>query len=92
MSATFGETQSSLKDIGLSLSGNLAAIAHVLALDEILKNTFAKFAFKNCEAASYRSLITLADAAASARRRHCSPPCSTRNSPWRAGSTNIMRN
>ncbi len=60
--ATFGETHSTLKDIGLSISGNLAAIAHVFAPDEILKNTFANFAFENFEAASYKSLITLADA------------------------------
>jgi ferritin-like metal-binding protein YciE len=61
--ATFGETQSSLKDIGLSISGNLAAIAHVFAPDNIPKNTFANFASENFEAASYKSLIMLADAA-----------------------------
>lgn len=33
-----------------------------MALDEILKNTFANFAFENFEATSYKSLITLADA------------------------------
>ena len=51
-----------LKDAALTLSGNLAALAHVFAPDEILKNSFANFAFENFEAASYKSLITLADA------------------------------
>jgi ferritin-like metal-binding protein YciE len=58
----FGESHSALKDIALSLTGNLAAIAHVFAPDEILKNSFANFAFENFEAASYKSLITLAEA------------------------------
>lgn len=58
----FGTQRSLLKDLGLSLSGNMAAIAHVFAPDEILKNTFANFAFENFEAAAYKSLITLAEA------------------------------
>jgi ferritin-like metal-binding protein YciE len=58
----FDESHSALKDAALTLSGNLAAIAHVFAPDEILKNTFANYAFENFEAASYTSLITLADA------------------------------
>ena len=60
--AGFNETHSTLKDIGLALSGNMAALAHVFAPDEILKNSFANFAFENFEAAAYKSLITLADA------------------------------
>jgi ferritin-like metal-binding protein YciE len=58
----FGESRSLLKDAALTVSGNLAAVAHVFAPDEILKNTFANFAFENFEAASYTSLIALADA------------------------------
>jgi len=57
-----GEQRSLLKDAALTLSGNLAALAHVFAPDEILKNSFANFAFENFEAASYTSLIALADA------------------------------
>lgn len=57
-----GEQRSVLKEAGLSLSGNLAALAHVFAPDEILKNHFANFAFENFEAASYKSLITVAEA------------------------------
>jgi ferritin-like metal-binding protein YciE len=60
--AGLGETHSVVKDVALSISGNLAAIAHVFAPDEILKNSFANFAFENFEAASYTSLIALADA------------------------------
>lgn len=58
----FGESASKLKDIVLTISGNAAAIAHVFAADEILKNSFANFAFENFEAAAYTSLIALADA------------------------------
>jgi ferritin-like metal-binding protein YciE len=60
--ASFGESASALKDIALSISGNMAAIAHVFTPDEVVKNSFANFAFENFEAAAYTSLITLADA------------------------------
>lgn len=60
--AGFGETHSVLKDAALSFTGNMAALAHVFAPDEILKNSFANYAFENFEAASYKSLLTLADA------------------------------
>jgi len=56
------ESRSWLKDTALTVSGTLAAIAHVFAPDEILKNSFANSAFENFEAASYTSLIALADA------------------------------
>lgn len=58
----FRETHSAVKDFALSISGNLAALAHVFAPDEILKNSFANYAFENFEAASYTSLIALAEA------------------------------
>jgi ferritin-like metal-binding protein YciE len=60
--AEFDADPSKLKDIFLSISGNMAAIAHVPAADEILKNSFANYAFENFEIASYTSLLTLADA------------------------------
>src|SRR3954468_8872375 len=50
---SLGESASALKDTALSLSGNMAAIAHTFAPDEILKNSFANFAFENFEAATY---------------------------------------
>ena len=59
---SFNESRSMLKDAALTFSGNMAALGHVFAPDEILKNSFANFAFENFEAASYKSLITIADA------------------------------
>ena len=58
---SLGESRSVLKDNALSLTGNLAAFAHSLTQDEILKNSIANFAFENFEIASYKSLIQLAD-------------------------------
>ncbi|UZK67792.1 ferritin-like domain-containing protein [Sphingomonas sp. M1-B02] len=52
---------SALKDLGLSLTGSMAAITHSIAGDEILKNSFANYAFENFEIAAYKSLITLAE-------------------------------
>lgn len=57
----FDAKPSALKDLGLSISGNMAALAHVFAPDEILKNSFANYAFENFEIASYTGLLTLAD-------------------------------
>lgn len=57
----FDASHSIVKDATLALGGNLAALAHVFAPDEIIKNSFANFAFENFEAASYTSLITVAD-------------------------------
>jgi ferritin-like metal-binding protein YciE len=60
-----GESHSSLKDAALSLGGNLAALGHAFAGDEVLKNSFADLAFENFEIASYKSLLTLAEAGGS---------------------------
>jgi ferritin-like metal-binding protein YciE len=59
---TFGEDRSILKDMATQISGNLAAIAHSVMPDEILKNHFANHAFENFEIASYESLIAMAEA------------------------------
>ena len=56
-----GESHSSLKDAAMSFGGNLAAMGHALASDEILKNSFANFAFENFEIASYSALIVMAE-------------------------------
>jgi len=61
---SLGERHSSLKDMALNMVGNMAALSHVLAPDEILKNSFVNFAFEHFEIASYRSLLALADAGA----------------------------
>jgi ferritin-like metal-binding protein YciE len=56
------EDHSSLKDMALSLTGSMAAMGHTMAGDEILKNSFANFAFENFEMAAYKSLLTVAEA------------------------------
>lgn len=58
---SLAEDRSALKDMALSLSGAMAALGHTVAGDEILKNSFANFAFENFEIAAYRSLITVAE-------------------------------
>jgi ferritin-like metal-binding protein YciE len=57
----FGESHSALKDAGLSFMGNMAAMAHTVAPDEVIKNTLANFAFEHFEIAAYKSLLTLAE-------------------------------
>lgn len=47
--------------MALSLAGGMAAMSHSLAGDEILKNSFANYAFEHFEIASYKSLLTLAE-------------------------------
>jgi ferritin-like metal-binding protein YciE len=58
-----GESTSSLKDTAQSLMANMMAMAHSVAGDEILKNTFANNAFENYEIAAYKSLIALSGSA-----------------------------
>lgn len=55
----FGENKSVLKDAALSLSGSMAAIMHSTAPDEIIKNSFANYAFEHFEIAAYKSLLAL---------------------------------
>jgi ferritin-like metal-binding protein YciE len=55
------EDRSALKDMALSFSGTMAALGHTVAGDEILKNSFANFAFEHFEIAAYRSLIAVAE-------------------------------
>ena len=59
--SSMDEDSSTLKDLALSVGGSVAALGHTLAGDEILKNTFASFAFENYEIAAYRSLISLTE-------------------------------
>lgn len=61
--ASVGESSSTLKDTTQSLMGNMAALAHTVMPDEILKNTFANNAFEHFEIAAYKSLLSLADLA-----------------------------
>ena len=59
---TVGEGSSSMKDSLLSAFGSMAALGHVTAGDEVLKNSFANLAFENYEIGAYISLITAARA------------------------------
>lgn len=56
------ETPSSLKSLAMGLVGNLAALGHAPAADEVIKNTMANFAFEHYEIAAYKSLRALAEA------------------------------
>jgi ferritin-like metal-binding protein YciE len=58
---SLGEQPSGLKDIALSLLGNLAGMGNILAADEVLKNHLVNAAFENYEIASYTSLVALAE-------------------------------
>jgi ferritin-like metal-binding protein YciE len=57
-----GTSHSVLKDTAMSFVGNMAAMMHAPAPDEVIKNTFANFAFEHYEIAAYKSLLTLAEA------------------------------
>ena len=65
--AAFNETPSAVKEAVMGFMGNMAALAHAPASDEILKNTFANHAFENYEIAAYKSLITITEAAGQSR-------------------------
>jgi len=56
-----GTSPSSAKNAVSSAVGNVAAALHAPAPDEILKNTFANFAFEHQEIAAYTSLIAMAE-------------------------------
>ena len=59
--ASMGDSASGLKDAALSFTGSMAALAHVFAPDEVIKNQFANHAFENFEIAAYTSLLELVD-------------------------------
>jgi len=55
------ERHSSIKSAAMGLLGNLAALAHTPAPDEVVKNTLANYAFEHYEMAAYRSLLALGE-------------------------------
>ncbi len=55
-------SHSTLKDAALSLAGNMAALMHTVAPDEVVKNSFANYAFEHYEIAAYKSLLVLSEA------------------------------
>ncbi len=57
------EKPSAVKQGFLGFVGNMMALGHTPAQDEILKNAYANQAFENFEIAAYRSLLTIAEAA-----------------------------
>jgi len=59
--ADLDDSPSTIKDWTLSAGGSMAAIGHSFAGDEILKNSFANFAFENYEIAAYKSLLVIAE-------------------------------
>lgn len=56
-----GTSHSTIKDTAMSFVGNMLAIGHAPAGDEVIKNTLANFAFEHYEIAGYKSLLSLAD-------------------------------
>lgn len=64
-----GESPSTMKDMAQSVMANTMAMAHAMAGDEILKNTFANNAFEHFEIAAYKSLLTMCSPAGADRAR-----------------------
>jgi ferritin-like metal-binding protein YciE len=62
-----GTSHSAFKDAVTGILGNLAAVAHTVAQDEVIKNTFANYAFEHYEIASYQALLEMASAAGDGR-------------------------
>src|SRR5690348_16588834 len=54
-----GTYHSTMKDTAISFVGNMMAIGHTTASDEVVKNTFANYAFEHYEMAAYMSLLDL---------------------------------
>lgn len=54
-----GEGPSHVKEGVLGLVGNLMALGHTPASDEVVKNALANQAFENYEIAAYRALLTI---------------------------------
>jgi ferritin-like metal-binding protein YciE len=63
---SFGDSSSALKDTAQSFMGNMAAMAHTVAEDEILKNTFANKRSKTSKSTAYKSLLAMCDSAGAA--------------------------
>jgi len=61
--AALNTSHSTLKDMVTSFMGNVAAVGHASASDEVVKNTFANYAFEHYEIASYQGLLVVAEVA-----------------------------
>ncbi|GAB6843945.1 ferritin-like metal-binding protein YciE [Methylorubrum rhodinum] len=60
---SLGDSPSALKEGFLGFVGNMMALGHTPAQDEILKNSYANHAFENFEIAAYESLLTIGEVA-----------------------------
>jgi len=56
----FDAGTSTVKQAVMGLAANVQAMFHAMAEDEVLKNTFASYAFEHFEIASYKSLCVIA--------------------------------
>jgi ferritin-like metal-binding protein YciE len=65
--ADMGESHSTLKDAVLGTMGNVMAMGHAVATDEVIKNSLENSAFEHYEVAMYKSLLTMADAVGATR-------------------------
>jgi ferritin-like metal-binding protein YciE len=61
--AGLNTSHSTLKDMVTSFMGNVAAIGHATASDEVIKNTLANYAFEHYEIAAYQALLAVAEVA-----------------------------
>ena len=52
-----GTSHSAVKDTVMSFVGNIAAMMHAPAPDEVIKHTLANFAFEHYEIAAYKGLL-----------------------------------
>ena len=59
--AALDTSASTIKDTAMSFVGNLAAMMHAPASDEVVKNSLANYAFEHYEIAGYRALLALAE-------------------------------
>ncbi len=57
------ESPSAIKEAVMGFVGNMAAVAHAVASDEIIKNMLANHALENYEIAAYKSLLIMGEAA-----------------------------
>ena len=57
------ESPSAIKEAVMGFVGNMAALAHAAASDEVIKNMLANHALENYEIAAYKSLLIMGEAA-----------------------------
>jgi ferritin-like metal-binding protein YciE len=63
----FDADSSTLKDMVMGMATNVQSLAHSMADDEVLKNSFAGYAFEHFEIAAYQSLAIMAREAGALR-------------------------